>query len=88
MASASDIADRALELAARFLEESRDDLAGMSGGDHDVLFRAAQLVRERADKGRHVVHSAEHLAFSLITAAHEQLRHAANPPADEAAGPH
>lgn len=74
MASASEIADRALMLAERFLEESRDELSGMASGDHNVLYEAAQIVRGRADHGRYAAHSAEHLAFSLITAAHDRLR--------------
>lgn len=74
MASASEIADRALELAAAFLDGSREEIAALAGEDTDVLYEAAQLVRTRATVGPHTAHSPEHLAFSLITAAHELLR--------------
>lgn len=74
MSSAKDIADRALEMADRFIEESRSELVGMAGGDYNVLFQASQLVRERSAGGSALEHSAEHLAFSLIASAHEELR--------------
>lgn len=45
----------------------------MAGGDLNALFEAAQIVRNRAS-GPASEHSGEHLAFSLITAAHTQLR--------------
>ncbi len=74
MATASEIADRALELAAGFLDGSSSEIADLAGDDGKVLYDAAQIVRGRAEGGPHSAHSAEHLAFSLITAAHEQLR--------------
>ncbi len=74
MASASEIADRAMALAEGFLSGSRDELAGMASDDGSVLYDASQLVRGRANSGAPTAHSAEHLAFSLITAAHELIR--------------
>lgn len=74
------MADRALELAAGFLEGSRAEIEQMIDSDGKVLFEAAQLVREEAETGPHAVHSVEHLAFSLIAAAHEHLREQAAPP--------
>jgi hypothetical protein len=74
MTSASKIADRALELAGEFLEGSRGEIAALAAGDTNLLYEAAQLVRGRAAAGPHTVNSPEHLAFSLITAAHELLR--------------
>lgn len=76
MATPAQIADRALELAGGFLSASRDEIASMAGDDGHVLYEASQVVRERADSeiGGHSAHSAEHLAFSLITAAHDLLR--------------
>jgi hypothetical protein len=74
MASATEIADRAMALAEAFLAGSRDEIARMAaGGDGSLLYDASQLVRKRA-AGADAVPGAEHLAFSLITAAHETLR--------------
>lgn len=77
--TAAQIAERALALADRFLVEGRDEIAGMATEDGRVLYDAAQIVRTQADGGAHGAHSAEHLAFSLIAAAHELLRTTAKP---------
>lgn len=64
-----------MELAAGFIEQSKSELLEMAGGNHEVLFQASQMVRERSAGGPALEHSAEHLAFSLIASAHEDLRH-------------
>lgn len=74
MSSADEIADRALELAGGFIDQSKGELLAMAGGDYDALFRASQIVRERSTGGPASEHSVEHLAFSLIASAHEELR--------------
>jgi len=75
MSTADQIANRAMELASGLIEQSKGELLEMAGGDHDLLFRASQLVRERSGSGPASEHSIEHLAFSLIASAHEDLRH-------------
>lgn len=45
----------------------------MADGDFQLLQAAADLVRTSATKGPALSHSAEHLAFSLITAANRNL---------------
>lgn len=71
---ASQIAHRALELAHGFLTQSEAELLDMAEGDPNALFDASQMVRKQASAGKASEHSAEHLAFSLITSAHEALR--------------
>lgn len=51
----------------------------MADGDPQALYDASQIVRSNA-VGPATEHSGEHLAFSLITAAHRALM------TDEAAG--
>lgn len=80
MATAQAIADRATAMATSFLEASREDIEQMVDDDAKVLFEAAQIVRRQADGGSRSAYSVEHLAFSLITAAHEHLRTSARPP--------
>ena len=74
MTTATEIADRAMALAEEFLRTSRDEIVAMAAADGSHLYDASQIVRQRAESGSPTVHSAEHLAFSLITAAHEHLR--------------
>ncbi len=62
-----------MELAASFLDEATQQIVAMADGDFNALYEAAQIVRNRA-MGPASQHSAEHLAFSLITAAHAELR--------------
>lgn len=73
MSTAEEIADRSLHLADGFLESARKEIGGMAGGDFEMLKEAADLVRARATKGSALSHSAEHLAFSVITAANRSL---------------
>lgn len=68
-----EIADRAMTLASSFLAEATKEIIAMSEGDMSVLYEAAQDVKSRAT-GPASEHSAEHLAFSLLTAAHAELR--------------
>lgn len=75
MSTAREIADRSMELAAEFLDRTRDDVLAMAGGKAERLREAAEIVRSRATGGPALSHSAEHLAFSLITAAHNVLLH-------------
>ena len=74
MATAEELAERALQLAERFLSGSVDEIEALAGTDPQVLYDASQVVRSRAEGGPHAAHSAEHLAFSLLTAAHERIR--------------
>jgi hypothetical protein len=69
-----EIADRALALAEEFLEKSRKEIVALAASDSGALYEASQIVRERAAGVPPSARSAEHLAFSLITAAHEHLR--------------
>ncbi len=73
MAAPDQIADRAMALAASFLVGATKDIVAMAGGDLNARYEASQIVRNRAT-GAASEHSAEHLAFSLITAAHSALR--------------
>ena len=74
MADAAEIARRAMQLATASLETGSHDLAEMAGSDLDALRDAARLVQERPQASGSPGLSAEHLAFNLITAAHELLR--------------
>ena len=73
MAAPDQIADRAMALASSSLDGATKEIVAMAGGDLNALYEAAQIVRNRAT-GAASEHSAEHLAFSLITAAHTALR--------------
>jgi hypothetical protein len=73
MAEPSDIARRALTLANSFLEDATKEIVNISDGDLNALFEASQILRQQS-VGQISAHSAEHLAFSLITAAHSELR--------------
>ncbi|HET7339573.1 MAG TPA: hypothetical protein VFK22_08495 [Candidatus Dormibacteraeota bacterium] len=74
------IADRAMELASAFLDANSKELARLSGGSMDVLRDAARVVQDRqAHTERSAAMSAEHLAFTLITAAYDSLRRERNP---------
>lgn len=78
VADPTEIADRAMALAGSFLQGATQQIVAMADGDMNALYEAAQIVRNRA-MGPTTEHSAEHLAFSLITAAHSQLRMTENP---------
>lgn len=67
-----------MELASGFLAASRDELAEMGRDDPQRLFDAAQLLQDRVKSGSQSMHSGEHLAFSLVHAAYELLRHQMN----------
>ena len=73
MSTAQEIADQSMELSGKFMDSSRDRLLEMSGRDIDLLREAADLVREYATRGPARGLSTEHLAFTLITAAHRVL---------------
>jgi transcription initiation factor TFIIIB Brf1 subunit/transcription initiation factor TFIIB len=45
----------------------------MSAGDLGTLKEAADLVQQKSRRGSTISHSPEHLAFSVITAAHRAL---------------
>ena len=62
-----------MALASSFLDGATEQIVAMAGGDLNALYEAAQIVRNRAT-GAASEHSGEHLAFSLITAAHNALR--------------
>jgi hypothetical protein len=74
MADAAKIAERALNVAAAFLKDARREIVDLADGDLEALFQASQIVRDTASGGRASEHSGEHLAFSLITAAYQELR--------------
>ena len=73
MSTPQEIADRSLQLAGNFLDTARKEIEEMSGGDVQMLKEAADLVRANAAEGPALSHSAEHLAFSVITAANRSL---------------
>ncbi|HYY45895.1 MAG TPA: hypothetical protein VE951_02445 [Candidatus Angelobacter sp.] len=73
MSTAREIADQSMRLAADFTNSARDRLLEMADRDTDLLREAADVVRRSATEGPSLSHSAEHLAFSLITAAHNVL---------------
>lgn len=77
---AREIADRSMELAGEFLDQTRDEVLAMADGNVEVLREAAEIVRARATGGPALSHSAEHLAFSLITAAHTVILHGSDAP--------
>lgn len=74
MADAGAIANQALELAARYLDQDSQELVKMAGGDMDLLHDAAKIVQAHAQSHQRASLSSEHLAFTLITAAYESLR--------------
>jgi hypothetical protein len=76
---AADIARRAVEIASSYIENESKRLADMAGGDTTLLRDAARIVQEQPPAANSGGLSAEHLAFNLITAAHELVRH--KPPA-------
>ena len=81
---AEKVADRAIELAKAFLDTNSKELAQLSGGSMDVLRDAARTVHDRQSHVQHsAALSAEHLAFTAITAAYESLRQQHNPEGDE-----
>lgn len=73
MAEPPEIADRALELATSLFGGATKELVAMANGDLNLLYEASQIVRSRAT-GSATDHSIEHLAFSLISTAHSELR--------------
>jgi hypothetical protein len=73
MSTPQEIADRSMQLAGNFLDSARKEIEEMAGGDFQMLREAADLVRANATKGAAISHSAEHLAFSVITAANRSL---------------
>ncbi|HVH64393.1 MAG TPA: hypothetical protein VM674_00025 [Candidatus Acidoferrum sp.] len=77
---AHEIADWSMELAGKFLEQTKDEVLAMADGNAEVLREAAEIVRARATGGPALSHSAEHLAFSLITAAHNVILHGSEVP--------
>ncbi len=80
MSTAREIADKSMELATEFMDSTRDRMLEMAEGDTNLLREAADIVRGRATEGPALSHSAEHLAFSLITAAHKVLVDESQPP--------
>ena len=80
MSTPQEIADRSLQLANRFLDSARKEIEDMAAGDVQMLKEAADLVRTQAAEGPALSHSAEHLAFSLITAANRSLIEEPEPP--------
>lgn len=75
MSDAKKVAERAIELARRYLEADSRELAQLAGGNMDVLREAARVVQQHQShpEGTSVL-SPEHLAFTLITAAYDILR--------------
>ena len=72
---AKKVADRAIELAKAYLDTNSKELARLSTGSMDVLREAARLVHDRqSHTERSAALSAEHLAFTAITAAYDSLR--------------
>jgi hypothetical protein len=69
MSDPSKIAQEAMRLATSFLDEATSAVLDQAEGDLQALFDASQIVKDHA-KGPASSHSAEHLAFSLITAAY------------------
>ena len=63
-----------MEMASSFLETDSKKLAEMAGGDPDALREAARILREQPQTQDRASLSPEHLAFTLITAAYEELR--------------
>jgi len=74
MATDTEIAELAVTLAEDFLRNSRLQIAALADGDSAALTSAAEKVRLQETPVRPSSHSVEHLAFSLITAAHEEVR--------------
>lgn len=70
MADAKAIADEAMRLARQFLDDARSRIVELSEGDLNALYDASQIVRTEAVTPAGSPHAIEHLAFSLITAAH------------------
>lgn len=84
MSTAREIADQSMDLATEFMHSTRDRVLAMADGNMDLLREAADIVRGRATRGPALSHSAEHLAFSLITAAHRVLLDESQLPRDQA----
>jgi hypothetical protein len=84
MSTAREIADNSMELASEFMDSTRNRVLEMANRNMDLLREAADIVRSRATHGPALSHSAEHLAFSLITAAHKVLVDESQLPRDRA----
>ena len=74
MSTAADIARRAIEIASSYIEIESKKLADMAGGDTKLLREAARIVQQHPQGPAGAGLSAEHLAFNLITSAHELIR--------------
>lgn len=73
MATAQNLADTALALARECLAAHRDTLLQLADGDADLVRLAAERVREHAAQRHETERTAEHMAFSLLTAAFADL---------------
>ncbi len=83
MARSQELADLALELAQECLRTNRDKIARLAAGDREALLRASDIVRGARSAHPEIERSAEHIAFSLLTAAFaETPLPAPNPPSD------
>ena len=70
MATGQQLADTALALARRYLAESVGELTQLAAGDTEALLAAARIVRATNTAGPEAARTAEHIAFSLLTAAY------------------
>jgi hypothetical protein len=73
MADPDAIADRAMELASKFLETDSREIADMADGKPEVLRLAARILGEQPHTETRASLGPEHLAFTLITAAYDEL---------------
>ncbi len=75
MASAQQLADRALVIARQCLDAHRGELLILAEGDSDLVRLAAARVRSMNIQRPETDRTAEHLAFSLLTAAFADVIH-------------
>ena len=79
MATATKIADHAIQLADQFLAAHRGELAAIAAGDIDVLTKAAALVRTKRGNQPEIERGAEHVAFALVVVAYSEAAHRHGP---------
>jgi hypothetical protein len=66
MARPEELAERALELARAFVDETDGQLAALSHGDTAALIQAADVVRSTRPDQPESARSAEHIAFTML----------------------
>jgi hypothetical protein len=67
VASAPELAARALELANRCIDSSRDELLELAGDDREAVTAATQILRGMNTDRPEIERTSEHFAFALLS---------------------